>query len=148
MSRLDGRQIQIGVPDTGWATNSVYYGLTVSLNLPNALNDIVTSIKNVQPFIQSNIQALTASYNNSTASNTQLSYTPQGEVLVYVNGQKQQLGYSTASSVCYFGTSSAFARSNYSSVMAGDYLFWNPTNAGFSLDSLDFIDFYYDRLVQ
>jgi hypothetical protein len=77
--------------------------------------------------------------NNSTASNSTISYTPiQGSyVSVFVNGQEMQVGNATTSVSCYFGTNSytpkGFSQSN--AIQSGDYLYWNPTYAGFNLEA-------------
>ena len=48
MAQLDGKQIRIGTPTDGqYGTNSVTYGLTPSLNLPDALDTLASNINQV-----------------------------------------------------------------------------------------------------
>ena len=88
-----------------------------------------------------NDKGLTANYVNfdgGTASNTPISQTPipGSYVVVYINGQEYQVGNGTTNSSCYFGTNSVtpkgFSVSN--AIQAGDYLYWNPSIAGFNLE--------------
>ena len=75
-----------------------------------------------------------------TASDTPISQTPIGYVSVYVLGQYLAVGDGTTNSSCYFGTNSGSPKSfsGPNSIQAGDYLYWNPSIAGFNLES-DFI---------
>jgi hypothetical protein len=57
-------------------------------------------------------------------------------VSVFINGVEVQVGNATTSAPCFFGTNSVtpkgFSPSN--SIQPGDYLYWNPTSAGYSLE--------------
>ena len=91
------------------------------------------------------LTALDVPSGTSTASNTTLVHNPVGEVVVFVNGQRQDLGYATTSQ-CFFGTQSTFARATEADVAVGDYLFWNAdaTNS-FTLSSADELFLYYNK---
>jgi hypothetical protein len=75
-----------------------------------------------------------------TASDTPISQTPIGYVSVYVQGQYLAVGDGTTNSSCYFGTNSTSPKSfsGPNSIQAGDYLYWNPSVAGFNLEN-DFL---------
>jgi hypothetical protein len=80
-----------------------------------------------------------------TASNTPISQTPIGYVSVYVLGQYLAVGDGTTNSSCYFGTNSMSPKSfsGANSIQSGDYLYWNPSIAGFNLESDFIISFNY-----
>lgn len=106
-----------------------------------ALNPAVGS----EPFILS-LTALNTLVDNSTASNTSITHNPVGEVLVFLNGQKQKLGYNSVTAECYFATSSvSSARATEADVLAGDYLYWNQSITGFELSNTDELSLYYNK---
>jgi hypothetical protein len=84
-------------------------------------------------------QALYVNTDGYTASNSTMSYTPTlgSYVSVFVNGQEFDVGWGTTNSSCYFGTHSQIPKGFSSSnrIEAGDYLYWNPSIAGFNLES-------------
>ncbi|NBP58792.1 hypothetical protein EBU71_20060 [bacterium] len=83
--------------------------------------------------------ANSVSVDGGTASDYTISVNPVSGsyVTVFVNGQEFEVGNGTTSSSCYFGTHSTipkgFSASN--AIQAGDYLYWNPSIAGFNLES-------------
>lgn len=72
-----------------------------------------------------------------TASGSTMSRNPvQGSyITVYVNGQEFDVGNNSTFSSCYFGTHSTIPKGFdlINPVQAGDYLYWNPSITGFSL---------------
>ncbi len=86
-----------------------------------------------------NWKSLKVDLDGGTASGSTMSYTPvKGSyVSVFINGQEFEVGFGTTNSSCYFGTHSTvpkgFTASN--NIEMGDYLYWNPSIAGFNLES-------------
>ena len=94
-----------------------------------------------------NWTSLSVTNSIATASISTISVTPVvgSYVSVFVNGQEVQVGNGTTSSPCFFGTNSispkGFSSSN--AIQSGDYLFWNPVSAGYSLETTFRISLHY-----
>ena len=94
-----------------------------------------------------NWSALSVTNSIATASLSTVSNTPVlgSYVGVYINGQEIQVGNGTTSAPCFFGTNSTSPKgfSSSNSIQSGDYLYWNPSNAGYSLETTFRISLHY-----
>lgn len=89
-----------------------------------------------QPVYQTATSSVADGNTGITLTSTPNDYS---RIEVYVNGQLQNLSENTSGD-CYFGVSgTAFA-----SLTSGDSLYWNATNAGFTLSSTDIIKINYE----
>jgi hypothetical protein len=94
--------------------------------------------------LRSDMRGLTASvtaspYDQAMSAVVSANNTHGGEVAVFVNGSKQNVGDGTRAADCYFGATNATARA-FSAIVAGDKLYWVGGTAGFQLDATDKID--------
>lgn len=89
-----------------------------------------------QPVYQTATSSVTTGNTGIVLTSTPNDYS---RIEVYVNGQLQNLTENTTGD-CYFGASgTAFA-----SLTSGDSLYWNASNAGFTLSSTDIIKINYE----
>jgi hypothetical protein len=89
-----------------------------------------------QPVYQSATSSVATGNTGITLTSTPNDYS---RIQVYVNGQLQNLTENTTGD-CYFGVSgTAFA-----SLVSGDSLYWDATNAGFTLSATDIIKIHYE----
>ena len=137
------------IPGTYGTTQSIpqvtvdQYGRITSINTVsvNASSTMVLS-----PY-DKNWTALSVTASIGTASNSTISKTPVlgSYVSVFVNGQEIQVGNGTTSAPCFFGTVSTIAKgfSSSNSIQVGDSLYWNPSNAGYGLETTFRISLHY-----
>lgn len=148
------------IPGTQSGSSALRFGSLTSLS-PAISSNLALSVDSTGRVVLANIsttgnlmspfdKGLTANsvtINGGTASNSVISRTPvQGSyVSVFINGQEIEVGNGTTNSSCYFGTQSnsprGFSASN--AIQSGDYLYWNPSIAGFNLESGWRISFHY-----
>ncbi len=102
------------------------------------VNGQLTAVGGAAVPVYQNHTGLTASNGNTFVL---LSSTPSdySRVNVFVNGQLQRLTEDTSGD-CYFGV----AGTAFASLVSGDSLYWNATNAGFSLSGTDRINIFYE----
>lgn len=72
-----------------------------------------------------------------------ISATPEGYVIVSVNGNSQQLGNGVKTKDCYFSGDSGTTARSFGAIVSGDTLHWNGSVAGFQLAATDKIDLDY-----
>ena len=89
-----------------------------------------------QPVYQSATSSATTGDTGITLSSTPNDYS---RIEVYVNGQLQNLTADTTGD-CYFGA----AGTAFASLTSGDSLYWNASNAGFTLSATDIIKIHYE----
>ena len=124
--------------NSGSTTTSSSVALSVDASGKVILTNLAT-LGNINSPYDKSLTASSVTTDNGTASIYSITKNPiQGSyVTVFVNGQEIEVGNATTSSPCYFGTQSnsprGFSASN--AIQAGDYLYWNPTFAGFNLES-------------
>jgi len=93
--------------------------------------------------------ALVTGADNSLACATAMLGTPplKSWVSVSVNGVEYRVGNGTKAGVpCYFSGDGGVTARATGTIVAGDFLYWNGSVAGFQLDGSDRIDFEYEAL--
>ena len=117
----DGGQIEVVVDNT-------------TIQVVNGALTVVAGAS--QPVYQTATSSVATGNTGITLTSTPNDYS---RIEVYVNGQLQNLTENTSGD-CYFGVSgTAFA-----SLTSGDSLYWNATNAGFTLSATDIIKINYE----
>ena len=117
----DGGQIEVVVDNT-------------TIQVVNGALTVVAGAS--QPVYQTATSSVATGNTGITLTSTPNDYS---RIEVYVNGQLQNLTENTSGD-CYFGVSgTAFA-----SLVSGDSLYWNATNAGFTLSATDIIKIHYE----
>jgi hypothetical protein len=83
---------------------------------------------------------------NESPTGITIEYTPYADsrVEVKINGIAVNLGNGVKTKDCYFSNDAGATAKLIKDITAGDELFWNGINAGFSLDPADDIDFTYE----
>lgn len=131
--------LQFGSMTSSSPTTSSTVALSVDSNGRVILTSIASIGGNILSPYDKGLTANSVTSNGGTASNFTITSTPVvgSYVSVFVNGQEFQVGNGTTMSSCYFGTHSTipkgFSASN--AIQSGDYLYWNPSLAGFNLES-------------
>ncbi|MFQ5339958.1 MAG: hypothetical protein ACE5F6_00270 [Anaerolineae bacterium] len=78
------------------------------------------------------------------ATNSTISGTPTGYVLVMVNGLLVTVGDGVKTKECYFSGDAGVTARTISAIVAGDELYWNGSVAGYQLDASDRISLNYE----
>ena len=131
--------LQFGSMTSSSPTTSSSVALSVDSQGRVILASIAAIGGNINSPYDKGLTANSVTTNGGTASDYTISVNPVSGsyVTVFVNGQEFEVGNGTTSSSCYFGTHSTipkgFSASN--AIQAGDYLYWNPSMAGFKLES-------------
>lgn len=95
----------------------------------------------VPTFANKHMTAENAAVDGSLACLIPIAYTPRGYIQVLAGGGGQWLGGLLAD--CYFSRDGGVTAVALTDVRAGDFLYWNPTIAGFALTNAMFLDFNY-----
>lgn len=88
--------------------------------------------------------ALVTTVDGSLASNDAISGIPLGAIAVEVNGHGADVGDGVKTAACYFSGDGGLTARAINEVKQGDKLYWNGTYADYQLDSIDWIDVFYD----
>jgi hypothetical protein len=132
-------KLSVDLSTNGGLTFSV--GSQVEVVVDNTTIQVVNGALTVvagasQPVYQTATSSVATGNTGITLTSTPNDYS---RIEVYVNGQLQNLTENTTGD-CYFGVSgTAFA-----SLTSGDSLYWNATNAGFTLSATDIIKINYE----
>lgn len=114
-----------------WGTTAITWEDNTALQVqPNANNK--------------NMAALATTGDAQQASATAIAATPAGYVQVFVNGEKVNPGGAVTGFDCFFGPN-ATTPHGPGAIVAGDFLWWVGSIAGFQLATTDLISFDYSN---
>ena len=96
--------------------------------------------------LSSNDQFSAASVTTADGNTTGVTIgaTPEGMVMIFVNGMQQELGQGVKTKDCYFSADGGTTARAIDAIASGDTLYWNGSIAGYQLEATDKISMVYE----
>ena len=89
-------------------------------------------------------EAASATSSDGDTAGVTIAATPEGMVMIFVNGMQQELGQGVKTKDCYFSADGGTTARAVSAIASGDTLYWNGSIAGYQLEATDKISMVYE----